>query len=73
MYNLYSALCLPSGNAITSYTIRNATGTRVGVLALPANRKLFTPEGMPLTGLGPQAFGLNVPYTPPRPLPKRSN
>jgi len=44
----------------------------VGVLALPANRKLFTPEGMPLAGLGPQAFGLKVPYTPPRPLHGRS-
>ena len=60
---------LPPGYPVTTESIRY--GMRVGVLALPANPMLLTPEAMAV--VGPQAFGFNVPYTPPRPLPKRSN
>ena len=46
-------------------------GMLVGVLALPAYPMLLTQEALQV--VGPQAFGLDIPYTPPRPLPKRSN
>ena len=44
---------------------------RVGVLVLPANHLLTTPEALAV--VGPQAFDFNIPYTPPRPLTKRNS
>ena len=41
-------------------------GLRVGVLALPANPKLLTPQAMEV--VGPAAFGCDVEYHAPRSL-----
>ena len=57
----------PSGDPITTEAIRY--GMRVGVVVLPANPMLKTPEAMKV--VGPNAFGFDIPYVEPRPLPGR--
>ena len=53
------------GDPITTEVIRY--GMRVGVVVLPANPMLKTPEAMKV--VGPSAFGFDIPYMEPRPLP----
>ena len=43
----------------------------VGVLSLPANRMLLTQEALRV--VGPQAFGLNIPYTHPTSTPAQKD
>ena len=56
-----------SGDPITTEAIRY--GMRVGVVVLPANPMLKTPEAMKV--VGPKAFGFDLPYVEPCPLPGR--
>ena len=56
-----------SGDPITTEAIRY--GMRVGVVVLPANPMLKTPEAIKV--VGPKAFGFDLPYVEPRPLPGR--
>ena len=43
-------------------------GLRVGVVVLPANQMLKTANAIPV--VGPRAFGFDIPYREPMPLPK---
>ena len=53
------------GDPITTEGVRY--GMRVGVVVLPANPMLKTAEAMKF--VGPKAFGFDMPYMEPRPLP----
>ena len=55
---------LVTGEPITTEAIRY--GMRVGVVVLPANPMLKTPQA--LNVVGPKAFGFDIPYMEPRPL-----
>ena len=55
------------GDPITTEGVRY--GMRVGVVVLPANPMLKTAEAMKF--VGPKAFGFDMPYMEPRPLPGR--
>ena len=52
------------GVPVTTEEVRY--GLRVGVVVLPANPMLKTPEAMAV--VGPRAFGFDMDYIKPRPL-----
>ena len=56
------------GYPITTEAVRY--GLRVGVLALPANPKLLTPQAMKFVGPAAFACPRDVQYCPPRSLPE---
>ena len=54
-----------AGDPITTEAVRY--GMRVGAVVLPANPILKTAEALKF--VGPKAFGFDIPYMEPRPLP----